>query len=69
MGANSVLFGANWLFSSAYMETKGFSNSYLTPTLIEEYVSGVNGTLLHVKKYTIRDDLNYDAVLVYAFKL
>ena len=69
MNLGSVFFGANWVFSTAYAEKRGFENSYLNKILIEEYTLNNKKALLYSEWIEIIDDPCYDAVLIYTFTI
>ena len=60
--------GANWIFSESYGKNKKFKNDYLDEIMIEELATSLNSECLYVKKVKIKDDPNYDYVLIYAIK-
>ncbi len=65
---NGVFLGANWIFSESYGINKKFKNDYLDEIMIEELATSLNSECLYVKKVKIKDDPNYDYVLIYAIR-
>ena len=63
-----VFIGANWVFSNTYSEKKGFSNNYLNKELINKISSKFKCKILACDLVPIKDDDNYDYVLVYALE-
>ena len=61
-----VFLGANWLFSDAYAEEKGYSNNYLNCNFIEELAKEVHGVLVENKIIEIKNDKKYSDVILYA---
>lgn len=65
---DGVFLGANWIFSDVYIKRKRFSNNYLTEDLIIKNCKYSGYKFLYVKKIPIKNDVNYDYVLLYALK-
>lgn len=65
---DGIFLGANWIFSDVYVTRKGFSNDYLTEELIIKNAKKSGYEILFVEKFPIKNDINYDYVLVYALK-
>ena len=63
-----IFLGANWIFSESYAKRQKFKNDYLNESMIEEFATSLNSECLYVKKVKIKDDSNYDYVLIYAIK-
>lgn len=63
---DGVFIGANWIFSDIYSRLKGFSNRYLNCEIIEEISRECQADLLDNRLVTIRNDVNYTHVLMYA---
>ena len=63
-----IFLGANWVFSESYAKRQKFKNDYLNESMIEEFAISLNSECLYVKKVKIKDDPNYDYVLIYAIK-
>lgn len=62
---DGVFMGANWIFSDLYSEKKGFSNKYLNCEIINEIANECNGVLLENRLIAIKNDVNYNNVLIY----
>jgi len=63
-----IFIGANWMFSSKYAEKKSFSNNYLNKELIQEISEQFNCNILKCDLVPIKDDENYDYVLIYVLE-
>lgn len=65
---DGIFLGANWIFSDIYIKKMGFSNNYITENLIIKNCQNNNYSVLYVEKISIKNDINYDYVLMYALK-
>ena len=63
-----IFLGANWIFSESYSKKKKFKNDYLSEEMIKELATSLNSECLYVKKIKIKNDSNYDYVLIYSIK-
>jgi len=63
---NGTFVGANWLFSKKYSIEKGYSNEYLSISLIKELANILNAKINYLNLIPIEKDENYDYVLIYS---
>lgn len=66
---DGIFLGANWYFSDSYAnEVQGFKNDYLSCELVDKLAEKYNGEVLYSKLVPIKDDPNYNYVLIYTIK-
>lgn len=68
ISSDGILIGANWHFSALYRDKKCFNNNYLSEQLIYSFAENNNCSVLFNRMIPIKNDENYESVLVYVLK-
>lgn len=63
-----IAIGANWVLSHEYSKRRNHFNNYISCELVDEAVKIFNLELLFLKEVAIKNDIDYDKVIVWAIK-
>lgn len=67
MNPGATFIGANWILSKEYRLERCLDNTYIKSGIIREWTVSRNRTLLEETMIQIKNDRNFESVLVYAF--